>query len=479
MYIFGLSPIRTPLLSSFANIVMESALFGILKKKAVALEIVAAKEMEQLGIAPVGSHEDESETQAGESVAQASPTDTTGGATPSKEPIVREEDSESEDELPLDRKRWRVEKPLRSATSAVQASERMDTASQRGKAPSVEALSSDRTPSQLDAPATPIEAVPVSSLPPASRRVLRSGILSIMSSPASDPLASAQTTPGRRRTIRVTLHLSIEAFMAESDRPTAPEYMITMKGALAEMWADARARVAMIPLDKLANSHMQQSTGRWVEEIVVSNRLAMVEEELKRLKSQGGPSSSRGPSYAELQKEFTKTKDLLEAERKKTADQAYMLDQLNKHVKSYDHKIELATTRKNTAIADLEKKNVEARALEQRVNELAELLEGEQKGRSEEVTKLKDDVKGLQEALDASRATFKEYQEAEPGRVATLRQKYIRSAKFVEKVCDWLVIAFELAITATTAIDSALGQDQWATFINVTNGKHMTRSIII
>ena len=49
--------------------------------------------------------------------------------------------------------------------------------------------------------------------------------------------------------------------MAESDRPMAPEHMITMKGPLAEMWADARARVAMIPLDKLADSHMQQSTG--------------------------------------------------------------------------------------------------------------------------------------------------------------------------------------------------------------------------
>ncbi|XP_042391536.1 uncharacterized protein LOC121982497 [Zingiber officinale] len=169
MYIFGLSPNQTPLPSSFANIVMESVLFGILKKKAAALEAAATKEMEQLGIAPVGSHEDESETQAGELAAQASPVDAAGGATPSKEPTIREEDSEPEDELPLDRKRRRVEKPLRSATSAVQASERMDTASQRGKAPSVEALSSDRTPSQLDTPAGPIEMVSVSSLPPAPR----------------------------------------------------------------------------------------------------------------------------------------------------------------------------------------------------------------------------------------------------------------------------------------------------------------------
>ncbi|XP_042467281.1 uncharacterized protein LOC122050445 [Zingiber officinale] len=412
---------------------MESVLFKILKKKAAALEAAADKEMEQLGIAPVGSHEDESEAQAGESAAQASPMDAAGGATLSKEPSVREEDSEPEDELLLDKKRRRVEKPLRSTTSAVLASERMGTASPRGQAPSVEALSSNWTPSQLDAVVAPIEAVSVTSLPPTPRRVLRSGILSTMSSPASDPLVSAQTTPGRRRTVRAALHLPTEAFMAESDRPTAPEHMITMKGPLAEMWADARARVAMIPLDKLADSHMQQATGRWVQEVAVSNRLAMVEDELKRLKSQGGPSSSRGPSYAELQKELDKTKNLLEAERKKTADQAYMLDQLDKKVKSYDRKIELATTRKNIAIADMEKKNVEARALEQRVNELAELLESVHKGRSEEVTKLKDDLKALQEALDASRAAFKEYQEAEPGRVAALRQYYIRSAEFVEK----------------------------------------------
>ncbi|XP_042432561.1 nucleolar and coiled-body phosphoprotein 1-like [Zingiber officinale] len=379
------------------------------KKKAVALEAAAAKEMEQLGIAPVGSHEDESEAQVGESAAQASPMDATADATSGKEPAVQEENFDPDDELPLNRKRRRVEKPLRSATSAVQASERTGTASPHGQAPSVEALSSDQTPSQLEAPAAPIEAAPVASLPPAPRRVLRSGILSTFSSPASDPLASAQTTPGQRRTIRATLHLPTKAFMAESDRPTTPEHMITMKGPLAKMWADARARVAMIPLDKLADNHMQQSTGRWVEEIAVSNHLAMVEEELKRLKSQGGPSSSRGPSYAELQKELDKTKDLLEAERKKTADQAYMLDQLDKKVKSYDLKIELATTQKNTAIADLEKKNVEARALEQRVNELAELLEGEQNGRSTEVTKLKDDLKELQGALDASRAAFKEY----------------------------------------------------------------------
>ena len=92
------------------------------------------------------------------------------------------------------------------------------------------------------------------------------------------------------------------------------------------------------------------------------------------------------------------------------------------------------------------------------MNELAELLEGEQKGRSEEVTKLKDDLKALQEALDASRAAFKEYQEAEPGRVAALRQNYIHSVDFVEKVCDRLVIAFELAITATADYLKTKGQ---------------------
>ena len=125
----------------------------------------------------------------------------------------------------------------------------------------VEALSSDRTPSQLNLPANPIEAVPVSALPPTPRRVQRSAILSKFSAPASAPSASAHTTPGRSRTIRATLHLPIEELLPESDRLTAPEHTITMKGPLAEMWADARARVAMIPLGNLANSQMQQATG--------------------------------------------------------------------------------------------------------------------------------------------------------------------------------------------------------------------------
>ena len=112
-----------------------------------------------------------------------------------------------------------------------------------------------------------------------------------------------------------------------------------------------------------------------MEEIAVANRLAMVNEELKRLKGSDGP-SSQGPSYAELQKELKKTQDLLKAEQKKTADQAHTLAELDRQVKSLDQKISLATDRKKTAIVDLEKKNVEARGLEQRVKELMEQLDG-------------------------------------------------------------------------------------------------------
>ncbi|XP_042460341.1 nucleolar and coiled-body phosphoprotein 1-like [Zingiber officinale] len=279
---------------------------------------------------PVGSNEGESGTNAGESAAQASLPEPAAGATASREPSAREEGSTQEEERPLRQKRRRAETPLRSATSAIHPSERVIAAS-RGKAPEVEAISSDRTPSQLDASADPLEAVPISALPPAPRKVHRSTILSQFSASASDPSpASAQTTPGRRRTIRVSLHLSTEELMPEADRPTTPEHLITMKGPLAEMWADAQARVAIIPLSSLANSHMQQATGRWVEEIVVSNRLAMVDEELRRLKAAYGPPGSQGPSYSELQKELKKAQNLLAVEQKKTADQAHTLVELER-----------------------------------------------------------------------------------------------------------------------------------------------------
>ena len=97
-----------------------------------------------------------------------------------------------------------------------------------------------------------------------------------------------------------------------------------------------------------------------MEEIAVSNRLAMVDEELRQLKVVSGPSGSQGPSYAELKKEMKKAQDLLAVEQKKTADQAHALAESERQVKSLDTKITLATTRKNTAIFDLEKKNVEA-----------------------------------------------------------------------------------------------------------------------
>ncbi|XP_042401181.1 uncharacterized protein LOC121991237 [Zingiber officinale] len=183
----------------------------------------------------------------------------------------------------------------------------------------------------------------------------------------------------------------------------------------------------------------------------------MVDEEQKRLKSSGG-SSSQGPSYAELQKELKKTQDMLKAEQKKTADQAHTLAELERQVKTLDRKISLATDRKKTAIADLEKKNVEARGLEQRVKELMEQLDGEKASRSGEAIKHKDKLKTLQKSLEAFQAAFKEYQEAEPGRVSALKQQHIRSNEFSEKVCERMYTAFELAISATKDYLKSKGQ---------------------
>ncbi|XP_042460649.1 uncharacterized protein LOC122044185 [Zingiber officinale] len=165
------------------------------------------------------------------------------------------------------------------------------------------------------------------------------------------------------------------------------------------------------------------------------------DEELKKLRSLGG-APSQGPSYAELQKELKKTQDLLSAEQKKTADQAYTLGELERHVKTLDRKISLATDRKKTAIVDLEKKNVEAWGLEQRVKELMDQLAGEKVARSDEVAKLEATLQEHQATADASRAALKEYQDAEPGRVAAMRLNYIRS----------------LAITTTTDYLKSKGQ---------------------
>ena len=228
---------------------------GVLKRKAAALEAAAAKEMEALGIQPVGSHEGESGTQA-ESAAPTSQQQAASGAAPSREPTATEEGSVREEEQPL-QKRRRVETPLRSATSAVQPPDRA-AATAKGKAPVPETISSDRTPSDWDELTALVEATPVDTLPPARRSVQRSTIHSRFSAPASDP---GRAIPGHGRTIRVTLHLPTEELLPEADRPTVPEHTITLKGPLAEMWADARARVAMIPLRNLANSHMQAATG--------------------------------------------------------------------------------------------------------------------------------------------------------------------------------------------------------------------------
>ncbi|XP_042467049.1 uncharacterized protein LOC122050185 [Zingiber officinale] len=441
-------------LNRAADIIMDSVMAGVLKRKAATLEAMAAREMEALGIQPVSSREGESGTQA--EPAAPSQQDVASGATPSEKPTTPEAGSAREEEQPH-QKRRRVETSVRSATSTIHPSERV-TESDRGKAPETETISSDQTPSDWEEPAAPVEAIPISILPPARYSTQRSTIHSQFSAPTSDPLPTAGTTPGRGRTVRVTLHLPTEELLPEADRRSAHEHTITMKGPLAEMWADARARVAMIPLSKLADSHMEQATGRWVEEIVVSSRLAEVEAELKQLKASNGPSGSLGPTYAELQRQLKETQDQLTAEQKKTADQAHYLAESERKIKSLDQKLTLATTRKNTAISDLEKKNVEARGLEQKVKELMEQLDAEKTDRSADAAKQKEELKQLQEALTASQATFKEYQEGEPTRAAALRQGYIRSPAFFEKICERMYTAFDLAMTATTNFLKSKGQ---------------------
>ncbi|XP_042472518.1 zinc finger A20 and AN1 domain-containing stress-associated protein 8-like [Zingiber officinale] len=90
----------------------------------------------------------------------------------------------------------------------------------------------------------------------------------------------------------------------------------------------------------------------------------------------------------------------------------------------------------NTAISDLEKKNVEARGLELKIKELMEQLDQEKVSRSPDAVRHKDELTTLQESLAAAQLAFKEYQEAEPNRVAALRQGYIRSPDFSEKICE-------------------------------------------
>ncbi|XP_042423342.1 uncharacterized protein LOC122010947 [Zingiber officinale] len=156
-------------------------------------------------------------------------------------------------------------------------------------------------------------------------------------------------------------------------------------------------------------------------------RLAQVEDELKKFKISGEASSSQGPPIARLQADLEKAQQLLSAEQQKSADQANRLGQIEAQLKTYDRKLNLAFTRKQRAIDDLEQKNKEARQLAEKLKNAKNSLVAERESHSAKEAELQDQVKRLEEDLEASRVALTAYQEAEPGRFAVLRQQYLRS----------------------------------------------------
>ncbi|XP_042419028.1 lactoylglutathione lyase-like [Zingiber officinale] len=77
---------------------------------------------------------------------------------------------------------------------------------------------------------------------------------------------------------------------------------------------------------------------------------------------------------------------------------------------------------------------VENRGLEQRVKELDASLIAEREGRSADRAKAEGALKDLQDALDASKATLKEYQDGEPSRSAEVRKAFVCSDEFGERM---------------------------------------------
>ncbi|XP_042425824.1 uncharacterized protein LOC122013642 [Zingiber officinale] len=168
----------------------------------------------------------------------------------------------------------------------------------------------------------------------------------------------------------------------------------------------------MKPPSTLADNHLEMSTGR----------LAQVEDELKRLKIFGEASSSQGPPAARLKAKLKRAQLLLATEQQKLAEQASRLGQIEAQLKTYNRKFNLASTRKLWAIVDLEEKNKEARQLAEDLKKAEDFLVVERESRSAREVELQGQVKRLEEELKASCATLKTYQEAEPGRIAVLKQ---------------------------------------------------------
>ncbi|XP_042401923.1 uncharacterized protein LOC121991909 [Zingiber officinale] len=133
---------------------------------------------------------------------------------------------------------------------------------------------------------------PLTSLPLAKRRITRTAILPVLPGQASGPSTSAQSAPGGRRSITATLRLPTEDLLAPGDQSISPQHQVYIRGRLTYIWEEARARAAKKPPGALADNHLEMSTEYWVENIVMCQWMAQVEDELKRLKISREASSS-------------------------------------------------------------------------------------------------------------------------------------------------------------------------------------------
>ncbi|XP_042410216.1 peroxisomal and mitochondrial division factor 2-like [Zingiber officinale] len=176
----------------------------------------------------------------------------------------------------------------------------------------------------------------------------------------------------------------------------------------------------------------------WVEQIAFSNRLAELEDELKKLKAAGDSRQSTAT--------LEKAKRLLEAERGKTSVLTSEVARLEALVKQRDKEVKTATARKLKAIDDMDLMKVENRRLEQRVKELDASLTAEREGRSADRTKAEGALQDLQAALDASQTALKDYHDGEPSLSAEVRKAFVRLDEFGEKFTDKLSLTFEEAI---------------------------------
>ncbi|XP_042415273.1 uncharacterized protein LOC122004452 [Zingiber officinale] len=230
LYIFGLSPIRTKLPSSMADIMWRAKVAERLKLKAAEMEAVVAKEMADLGIAPVGSHEDEGKgtpTEARESADQVTATGTTGDAisSPDQQPTSEDAERSAGDSPLIVRKRRRMtiahaEPVIGPVDAPFETPDPLPAAH--------EVVSSDRTPSQLDQPAASTGAPPVSSVPRVRLRLKRSDIISAPIDELSSRAVSSQSDPSGRRVIQFVLRLPTEEFLLATDQPSAPEHQVTI-----------------------------------------------------------------------------------------------------------------------------------------------------------------------------------------------------------------------------------------------------------